>query len=149
MKVILKKDVKKIGNAGDEVEVAEGYGRNYLIPHGLAVVANKANKTMADQKRGAKAHHKAQEADEAKLLAKQLETVELTIPVRIGEGGKLFGSVNGKSVSEALKKAHDLDIDKRKITIEPEVTGIGDYDATIKVHPEVMSKIKVHVVAAE
>ena len=85
-------------------------------------------------------------ADEAKLMAKQLEKVEVKIPVRIGYGGKLFGSVTGKDVSDALKKQH-IDIDKRKITIQGEVTGTGVYEAVIKVHPSVTSKIKVSVVA--
>lgn len=79
-------------------------------------------------------------------MAKQLEKVEVKIPVRIGEGGKLFGSVTGKDVSEALKK-QNIDIDKRKITIQGEVTGTGVYEAVIKVHPTVTSKIKVSVVA--
>lgn len=147
MKVILKKDVKNVGKADDEVEVAEGYGRNFLIPRGLAVIANAQNKNLAAQKKGAAAHHKAQAADEARLLAKQLQSVEVTIPVRIGEGGKLFGSVTGKDVAESLKQNQGLEIDKRKISVSPEVTGVGDYEAIIKVHPEITSKVKVHVVA--
>ena len=85
-------------------------------------------------------------ADEAKLMAKQLEKVEVTIPVQIGEGGKLFGSVTGKDVAAALKK-QGIDIDKRKIAIKGEVTGEGLYEAVIKVHPSVTSTIKVKVTA--
>ena len=77
----------------------------------------------------------------------QLDKVEAVIPVKVGEGGKLFGSVTGKDVAEALHKAHGLALDKRKITLAPEVTGPGDYEAVIKVHPEIVSRIKVHVVA--
>lgn len=146
MKVILQQDVKKLGKKGDIVEVSEGYGRNFLLPRKAAVLATAQNLNVANAQAGSKARKEAMAADEAKLMAKQLEKVEVKIPVRIGEGGKLFGSVTGKDVSEALKKQH-IDIDKRKITIQGEVTGTGVYEAVIRVHPTVTSKIKVSVVA--
>ena len=146
MKVILQQDVKKLGKKGDIVEVSEGYGRNFLLPRKAAVPATSQNLNVANAQAGSKASKEAMAADEAKLMAKQLEKVEVKIPVRIGDGGKLFGSVTGKDVSDALKKQH-IDIDKRKITIQGEVTGTGVYEAVIKVHPSVTSKIKVSVVA--
>ena len=146
MKVILQQDVKKLGKKGDIVEVSEGYGRNFLLPRKVAVPATSQNLNVANAQAGSKARKEAMAADEAKLMAKQLEKVEVKIPVRIGDGGKLFGSVTGKDVSDALKKQH-IDIDKRKITIQGEVTGTGVYEAVIKVHPSVTSKIKVSVVA--
>ena len=146
MKVILQQDVKKLGKKGDIVEVSEGYGRNFLLPRKAAVPATSQNLNVANAQAGSKARKEAMAADEAKLMAKQLEKVEVKIPVRIGYGGKLFGSVTGKDVSDALKKQH-IDIDKRKITIQGEVTGTGVYEAVIKVHPSVTSKIKVSVVA--
>ena len=146
MKVILQQDVKKLGKKGDIVEESEGYGRNFLLPRKAAVPATSQNLNVANAQAGSKARKEAMAADEAKLMAKQLEKVEVKIPVRIGEGGKLFGSVTGKDVSDALKKQH-IDIDKRKITIQGEVTGTGVYEAVIKVHPSVTSKIKVSVVA--
>ena len=146
MKVILQQDVKKLGKKGDIVEVSEGYGRNFLLPRKAAVPATSQNLNVANAQAGSKARKEAMAADEAKLMAKQLEKVEVKIPVRIGDGGKLFGSVTGKDVSDALKKQH-IDIDKRKITIQGEVTGTGVYEAGIKVHPSVTSKIKVSVVA--
>ena len=146
MKVILQQDVKKLGKKGDIVEVSEGYGRNFLLPRKAAVPATSQNLNVANAQAGSKARKEAMAADEAKLMAKQLEKVEVKIPVRIGDGGKLFGSVTGKDVSDALKKQH-IDIDKRKITIQGEVTGTGVYEAVIKVHPSGTGKIKVSVVA--
>lgn len=145
MKVILQQDVKGTGKKGEVVEVSEGYGRNFLLPKKLAVLADAQNMNLAKQKAGAAAHKKAQEADEAKLLASQLAKAEVTIPVKVGEGGKLFGSVSGKDVAEALKKAHGVEIDKRKISFSQEVTGVGDYEAVIKLHPEATAKVLVHV----
>ncbi len=145
MKVILQQDVKGTGKKGEVIEVSEGYGRNFLLPKKLAVLANAQNVNLAKQKAGSAAHRKAQEADEAKLLASQLAKAEVTIAVKVGEGGKLFGSVSGKDVSEALKKEHGVEIDKRKISIAQEVTGVGDYEAVIKLHPEASAKIMVHV----
>ena len=145
MKVILRQDVKSVGKKGEVIEVSEGYGRNFLLPKKLAVPANAQNMNLAKQKAGSVAHKKAQEADEAKLLAAQLAKAEVTIPVKVGEGGKLFGSVSGKDVADALKAAHGVEIDKRKISLSQEVTGVGDYEAVIRLHPEASAKIAVHV----
>lgn len=146
MKVILLQDVKKIGKKGEIVEVSDGYGRNYLMPRKLAQAATSENLNVARAKEGSKKRRDAMAADEAKLMAAQLAQVEVTIPVKIGAGGKLFGSVTGKDVAEALAK-QNIDIDKRKISIKGEVTGEGVYDAVIKVHPTITSTIKVKVVA--
>ena len=146
MKVILQQDVKKLGKKGDVVEVSEGYGRNFLLPRKAAVLANAENMNVAKAQAGSKARKEAMATDEAKLMAAQLEKVSVTIPVKIGENGKLFGSVTGKDVADALKK-EKIDIDRRKITIKGDVTGAGEYEAVIKVHPEITSTIKVNVVA--
>ncbi|MCR5758372.1 MAG: 50S ribosomal protein L9 [Selenomonas sp.] len=146
MKVILQQDVKKLGKKGDIVEVSEGYGRNFLLPRKAAVLANAENMNVAKAQAGSKARKEAMATDEAKLMAAQLEKVSVTIPVKIGENGKLFGSVTGKDVADALKK-EKIDIDRRKISIKGEVTGAGEYEAVIKVHPSITSTIKVNVVA--
>ncbi|MBR3498956.1 MAG: 50S ribosomal protein L9 [Selenomonadaceae bacterium] len=146
MKVILQEDVKKVGAKGEVVEVSDGYGRNYLLPRKLAVEASVANLNTAKVKAENKARKARQEADEAKLLGAQLEKISVKIPVRLGKDGKLFGSVGGSDVAKALKENHSLNVDKRKISIAGEVTGVGVYDAVIKLHPEVTTKIKIEVV---
>jgi len=146
MKVILTQDVKKLGAKGEIVEVQEGYGRNFLLPRKLAVPATAQTLNVAKQQAGSKARKEAQATDEAKLMAAQLEKVEVTIPVRMGEGGKLFGSVTGKDVADALAK-QNITVDKKKISIQGTVTGAGSYEAVIKVHPSITSKIKVNIVA--
>ena len=147
MKVILQQDVKKVGSKGDIVEVSEGYGRNFLLPKKLAVEATAANLETAKQKANSAARKKQQATDEARLLAAQLEKVSVKVAVRIGEGGKLFGSVTGKDVADALAKERGIDVDRRKISLKSEVTGAGEYEAVIKVHPEIQSTIRVLVVA--
>ena len=148
MKVILQEDVKKVGSKGDVVEVSDGYGRNYLLPRKLAVEANAANLNTAKVKSENKARKLRQEADEAKLLGAQLEKISVRIPVKVGKDGKLFGSVGGGDVAKALKENHGLNVDKRKIAIQGDVTGAGLYEAVIKLHPEVTTKIKVEIVTA-
>lgn len=144
MQVILKEDVKKLGKKGDVVDVQEGYGRNFLVPKGLAAIANKENLNVAKAKLGAKAHADKKAEDEAKLMAAQLEKVSVTIKTRLGEGGKLFGKVTAKDVVEALREKN-IDIDKKKINL-PNVEGIGEYEANIKLYPNISSKIKVNIV---
>jgi large subunit ribosomal protein L9 len=145
MKVILSQDIKKLGKKGDIVDVSEGYGRNYLMPRKLAILADAHNKSVAEAQLQSKARKAQQATDEAKLMAAQLAQVQVTIPVKIGEGGRLFGSVTGKDVAEALKK-QDIAIDKRKIAIKGDVVGTGVYEAVIKIHPTITSTIKVNVV---
>lgn len=146
MKVILLQDVKKLGKKGEIVEVSDGYGRNYLLARKLAAPGTSENINDARQKKAA-ADHRAQVAsDEAVVLASELKKVELTIPVRIGKGGKVFGAVTGKDISDAAKRQYDLDLDKRKVEIKEPIKALGTYDVIIRVHPAITSVIKVHVV---
>ena len=144
MKVILQTDIKNIGKKGEIVEVADGYGRNFLLPKKLALPASSENMNVAKAQAGAKARREAMAEDEARLMAAQLEKVTVEIPVRIGENGRLFGAVTGKDVAEALKKKN-IDVDRRKISIQGEVTGEGLYEAVVKVHPHIATTIQIHV----
>jgi len=148
MKVILQQDVKKVGKKGDIVEVSEGYGRNFLMPKKYAIEANAANLNVATAQRNSADRKKQQQKDEAVLMAAQLSKIEISISVKVGENGKLFGSVTGKDVAETLQKEYKIEIDKRKIEIQGEIKGLGNYDAVIKIHPEITSTIKVHIIAA-
>ena len=148
MKVILLEDVKNIGKKGEIVEVADGYGRNFLLPKKKAEPATAENINVAKAKAGSKARKEAQDADEAKLMANQLSKLSLKIPVKVGENGKLFGSIGGKDVADALKKLHNIEVDKKKIVLKPEVTTLGEYEAVIKVHTSVTATVKVKIVKA-
>lgn len=148
MKVILLQDVKKLGKKDDVIEVSEAYARNVLLAKKVAIEATPANLNNIKLKKGSEARKAQIQAEEAVLLGAQLKKVTVTIPVKIGEGGKLFGSVTGKDVADALEKQCKITIDKRKIEIDGTVRGEGTYTATIKVHPEVTSQVTVNIVKA-
>lgn len=148
MKVILLQDIKSLGKKGDIVETAEGYGRNYLLPRKLAKEANAANLNQAKQDKATAAHRAAQQKDEAVVLGAQIQKVVVTIKVRLGENGKMFGSVTSKDVAEALIKQTGIQIDRRKVELKTAVKGLGEYAAVAKLHTDVTADFKV-VVEAE
>lgn len=148
MKVILLDDVKKHGKKGDVIEVAEGYGRNYLLPNNLAKEATTSNLNKVKQKKKVEAHRAAQRKDEAILAASQLEKVVVKMSLKVGEDGKAFGSISSKDVAEALSKQTGLDIDKRKIDMKENIKAPGRYIATAKLHKDIAPKFTVDVVEA-
>ncbi|MDY6029247.1 MAG: 50S ribosomal protein L9 [Acidaminococcaceae bacterium] len=147
MKVILLQDVKSLGKKGDVVETAEGYGRNYLLPRKLAKEANAANLNQAKQDKATAAHRAAQARDEAVVLGAQIEKVVLVLKVRVGENGKMFGSITSKDVAEALIEQTKIELDRRKIELKEAVKGLGEYTAVAKLHTEVTAPFKVIVEA--
>ena len=148
MKVILLEDVKKVGKKGEIIEVSEGYGRNVLIKKGQALEGTPANLNNAKQQQASAALKKQVNADEAKILASQLAKVEVRIPVKMGDAGRVFGSVTGKDISDALAAQFDVAVDKKKIELKEPLKTLGVHDVLIRVHPEITTTIKVELVEA-
>jgi large subunit ribosomal protein L9 len=147
MKVILKQDVDKLGKSGDIVKVADGYGRNFLIPRRYAVEATDGNLKVMEMERKAAARRDHREKAAASLVAKDLVKIVVAIRRKAGEGGTLYGSVTAIDVADFLI-THKIDIDKRKIQLEDPIKAIGEYEVPVRLHREVTVPIKV-VVEAE
>jgi large subunit ribosomal protein L9 len=145
MEVILKEDVPKLGNRGEVVKVAEGYGRNYLLPKKLAIRATAANKAVIDQMKASAVRRAAKEKGNAELLAKQFEGVSLTFSRKAGENDSLFGSVTSPDIAHELE-GRGFNIDRRKIELEHPIKSLGEFNVIIKLHREVSVTIKVTVV---
>jgi large subunit ribosomal protein L9 len=143
MKVLLTADVKGTGKKGDVVEVADGYGRNFLIKKGLAEIATANNVHQAQQKKESEAFHKAEEVKALKALAAELEGKKVTVKIKTGENGKTFGSVTSTHVAQALSES-GYDIDKKKIKMEA-VKTVGSLPAEIRLMEGVIAKITVVV----
>jgi large subunit ribosomal protein L9 len=147
MEVILKEDIATLGHRGDVVKVAEGYGRNYLLPKKLALQATAQNKAVIEQMKAAAARRSATEKALAEGVAAQLAPVELTFTRKAGEHGHLFGSVTSADIAHELD-AKGFEVDRRKIQLAEPLKALGETTVAIKLHREVTAQIKV-VVAAE
>lgn len=146
MKVILQQEVKKIGKKGAIIEVSDGYARNYLLPQKLAIEATAANVNSIKQQAAAQQHKQQRANDEARVLASQLSKVSVKIPVKTGEGGKVFGSVTAKDIADALQAQYSIEIDKRKIELKDALKSLGSYSVIVRVHPEITGQIEVQIV---
>jgi large subunit ribosomal protein L9 len=144
MKVILKDFVKGFGEKNDIVEVKNGYGRNYLIPQGLATIATPSAIKMAEENVRQAAHKQAKIKEDAQAIADKLEGLKLTVPTKAGSNGKIFGSVTNIQLAQSLAE-RGFEIDKRKIS-SSDMKNIGEYKATISLHKEVSVEIDVEVV---
>lgn len=146
MEVILKQDIKSLGEKDDIVTVKPGYGRNYLIPQGFAVLATEsAKKVLAENLKQAQFKQEKIKKD-AEAIAGRLEGVKLTIGAKAGESGKIFGSVNTIQIADALKK-EGFEVDRRRITFETEPKFVGEYVANLNLHKEVKVQVPFEVVA--
>ncbi|MBP2072087.1 MULTISPECIES: 50S ribosomal protein L9 [Thermoanaerobacterium] len=145
MKVILQKDVKGIGKAGDIVNVSDGYGRNYLLPRGLAIDATKSNINVLNEKKKAEEKKRQKEVEAAQEIAKKLSQETIKLKVKTGENGKLFGSITSKDIQDELKK-RGYDIDKKKINLADAIKTTGTFNVDVKLYPGIQAKIKVEVV---
>jgi large subunit ribosomal protein L9 len=144
MEVILKEDVSKLGSRGDVVKVAEGYGRNYLIPQKLAIEATAANRAVIEQMKAAAVRRLAKEKGSAETLAKQFAGVALTFTRKSGEHDQLFGSVTSADIAQELEHK-GISIDRRKIELDQPLKTIGDHTVTVKLHKEVSVPVKVTI----
>jgi large subunit ribosomal protein L9 len=146
MEVILKEDVANLGHRGDVVKVADGYGRNFLLPRKLALQATQANKAVIEQMKAAATRRSAAEKTQAEELVAKLQTVALSFTRKSAENGHLFGSVTSADIASDLE-AKGFDVDRRKIQLSEPLKGVGDYTVAIKLHREVTAHIKVQVAA--
>ncbi len=144
MDVILREDVAKLGRRGDVVKVAEGYGRNFLLPRGLAMAVNEANKAMIAKERKAHEARVAKEKAECESLAARIGALRFVAPRKVGEHDVLYGSVTSGDIAEFLK-GKGLEVDKRKVLLDEPIKRLGDHDVKIKLHPEVVASLKVLV----
>lgn len=146
MDVILTQDVKALGKKGELVTVNEGYARNYLIPKGLATIATKGVIAQLNEKKEAEKKAEARALKKALDLANTLKGSTVTIEVKAGEKGKIFGSITANDVAIAINKQYDLKIDKKKVQLET-IKELGTFDVKLKLYPEVSTIIKVNVKA--
>ncbi|MDF2910598.1 MAG: ribosomal protein [Sporolactobacillus laevolacticus] len=144
MKVIFLKDVKGKGKSGEIKDVSEGYARNYLLPKKFAVEANKGSLSQLEAQKKKQHEIEENERKEAEVLKVKIEKMSIELKAKSGEGGRLFGSITSKQIAQALRKA-DISIDKRKIDLPEPIRNLGYTDVPLKLHPQVMAKVKVHV----
>lgn len=142
MEVILKEDVPKLGSRGDVVKVAEGYGRNFLLPKKLAIEASKGNKAVIDQMKAAAVRRSAKEKAGAEQLSKQFDGLSVAFQRRSGEHDQLFGSVTSVDIAEALEKK-GFNVDRRKIQLHEPLKTLGEFMIPVKLHKDVTAHLKV------
>ncbi len=149
MKVILLQDVKGTGKKGQVADVSDGHAVNYLIPRKLAAEATKSNIAELDAKQKQAEHKIKHEADSARAFAEKISRQSLRLSVRVGENGKMFGSVSNKEIAEALQSQANISVDKKKIVLPEPVKAVGKYKATVKLHAQVSAEVEFEVTAAE
>ena len=145
MKIILLQDVKSVGKKGDIIEANDGYARNFLIPKKMGVPANAENMNTLKLQKSNEAKVAQEQLEEAQRFAKELETKEVVLAIKAGEGGKTFGSVSSKEIANAYKEQCGITIDKKKIQLQESIKNFGVYEVKIKLHPKVTGMLKVKV----
>lgn len=147
MIVILNRDIKGTGKAGDVVNVSDGYARNMLLPRGYATEATEGNIRSLEKQKAIAAEKKAEEKAAAQQTAEKLSKLTVEIKTKAGEGGKIFGSITSKDIAEALKKQHNITVDKKKIQLDSTIKQTGELAVDIKLYTEVSGKLKVNIIA--
>jgi large subunit ribosomal protein L9 len=147
MDVILKQDMDNLGYADEIVKVRPGYARNYLIPRGLAIIASDSNRKVLTETQKQRSHKAQKIKGDAESVAKQLEALTLKIGAKVGESGKIYGSVTALQIADALSK-HDVNVDRKKIHLDSDhIKALGTYTAVVNLHKDVKAKITFEVVA--
>ncbi len=146
MEVILREDIQGLGYKNDTVAVKPGYGRNYLIPRGMAIIASNSNRKRIDEEIRQAAHKAEKAMKDATTLAEKIGDLVIDLPTKAGESGKIFGAITPIQVAEALG-AKGFEIDRKKISFESKIKELGEYNAVLDLHKEVHHTIKVNVVA--
>ncbi len=146
MKLILTHEVTGLGSTGDTVEVKGGYGRNYLLPRGLAIVATRGAEKQVESLRRARTAREVKSLEEAQAQAAQLTKLKVTLPARSGGGGRLFGRITTADVASAVTAAGGPELDRRRIDL-PTIKSLGTHTVTVRVHPEVAVPVTLDVVA--
>jgi large subunit ribosomal protein L9 len=147
MEVILKQDMDNLGYADEIVKVRSGYARNYLIPNGLATIATESNRKMLAETQKQRAHKAQKIKGDAESILKQVEALTLKIGAKVGESGKIYGSVTALQIADALAK-HDVIVDRKKIHLDTDhIKTLGAYTATVNLHKDVKAKVNFEVVA--
>ena len=147
MKVILKADIKSVGKKDEVINASDGYARNFLLPKGLAVEANSENMSKLKAKNDSKAYKKEQQREEAKKIAEKLCGIQLKVPVKAGENGKIFGGVSAKEIADLLKSNYGIEVDKKKIDLKETIKTLGLRTITIKLYDGVVGNLKVDVIS--
>lgn len=146
MKVILLDNIKGVGKKDEIINASDGYARNFLFPKKLAVEANNENLSKLKSKKQSEQYKKDVDKANAEKIAKQLNDITLSIKVKAGENGKIFGGVTSKEISEELKKQYKLEVDKKKIVLNENIKNIGSFDISVKLYEGVTGKLKVKTV---
>lgn len=147
MKVILLDNIKGVGKKDEIINASDGYARNFLFPKKLAVEANNENMSKLKSKKQSEQYKKDVNKENAEKIAKKLDDITLTIKVKAGENGKIFGGVTSKEISEELKKQYKIDIDKKKIILNENIKNLGSFDISMKLFEGVTGKLKVKVIS--
>lgn len=149
MKVILLADVKGTGNKEEIVNVSDGYARNFLFPKKLAVEATPGAAKEIERKKAAERQRELERRNEADAKARTLRGKVITVKAKAGAQGRLYGSITGQEVADALNAQYQVNVDKRKIELSETIRNVGDYEAVIKLYPEISAKMNLRVVAGE
>lgn len=147
MKVILLQDIKGVGKKDEVIHASDGYARNFLFPKKLAVEANHENMSQLKAKQDSKAYQKDQEKQQAEKLAEQLKSITLTMAVKSGENGKIFGSITSKEIADKLKEQYQIEIDKKKIDLKEPIKTLGIFSVSIKLFEGVGGTLKVQIIS--